>query len=171
MDIIFSSSSLIGEFNRVSKTGGASRDDEVICRQWVWLKPVQDEVKINVDRAFCKDSSVAAIGVVARDAYGMVIGGFSKKIEPPFSAESSEAAAFTEGIRMAFENGWNKVVIEGDAISIVHRLANQVTGKIHDLSTIRLLLNEARQMLVRFLTFKVHYVCREANRVAHSLTH
>ncbi|KAE8687139.1 hypothetical protein F3Y22_tig00111022pilonHSYRG00109 [Hibiscus syriacus] len=160
-----------GEFNSVSKACGASRDDEVIRRQRVWLKSVQDKVKINMDGAFCKDSRVAAIGVVARDSYGMVIGGLAKKIEPPFSAESSEAAAFTKGIRLASENGWNKVVIEGDAISIVHRLANQVTGKIQDFSTIGLLLNEARQMLVRFPTIKVHYVCREANRVAHSLAH
>ncbi|KAE8736154.1 hypothetical protein F3Y22_tig00000132pilonHSYRG00024 [Hibiscus syriacus] len=149
--------------NDVVHNGEMQSDKDVI--------PGQDEIKVNVDGAFCKDSRIAAIGVVARDSNGMVIAGLAKKINPPCSAESAEVAAFTEGIKLAFENGWNRVVIEGDAISIVNRLANKRTGKIQDLSTIGLLLKEARHMLVRVPTFKVHYVCRDANRAAHSLAH
>ncbi|KAE8656259.1 hypothetical protein F3Y22_tig00117005pilonHSYRG00262 [Hibiscus syriacus] len=103
--LAFAHSKLINE-------GGVSRDDEVIRRQRVWLKPVQDEVKINVDGAFCKDSRVAAIGVVARDSYGMVIGGLAKKIEPPFSVESSEDAAFTKAFGWLPRMGGIKLLLK-----------------------------------------------------------
>ncbi|KAE8666664.1 Protein NRT1/ PTR FAMILY 2.7 [Hibiscus syriacus] len=170
-DVIVRSSSLIEEYHKVTKVDAIVRDEVGFSRYRGWIKPGQDEIKVNVDGAFCKDSRVAAIGVVARDSHGMVIAGLAKKINPPCSAESAEVVAFTEGIKLAFENGWNRVVIEGDAISIVNRLANKRTGKIQDLSTIGLLLNEARLLLVRAPTFKVHYVCRDANRAAHSLVH
>ncbi|KAE8708583.1 hypothetical protein F3Y22_tig00110338pilonHSYRG00172 [Hibiscus syriacus] len=97
----------------------STSDDVVLRRLHCWIKPTQDEVKINVDGAYCKDSRVAVVGIVARDSHGMVIGGLAKKIDPPFTAESTEAVAFIEGIRMASENGWNNAIIEGDAISIV----------------------------------------------------
>ncbi|XP_039023287.1 uncharacterized protein LOC120155890 [Hibiscus syriacus] len=113
---------------------------------------------------------MAAVGIVARDSHGMVLGGMAMKIDPPFMAESTEVVAFTHGIRLAIENGWNNVTMEGDAISVVYRLSNQTTNKTHDISTVGLLLNETRSLLVDYPSFKVHYVSREANRVAHTLT-
>ncbi|KAE8735408.1 hypothetical protein F3Y22_tig00000340pilonHSYRG00340 [Hibiscus syriacus] len=89
--------------------------------------------EINVDRAFCKDARVAAIGVVARDMHGMVIRGLAKKINHSFMAESTEAEAFSQGIRFAHENGWNNVIIEGDVISIVYRLSNRIFRKTQDI--------------------------------------
>ncbi|KAE8681243.1 hypothetical protein F3Y22_tig00111332pilonHSYRG00015 [Hibiscus syriacus] len=170
-NVVVSSSNLIEEFRKVKKVDAIDRDEVGFSRFRGWIKPGQDEIKVNVDGAFCKENRKAAIGVVARDSHGMVIAGLAKKINPPSSAESAEVAAFTEGIKLAIENGWNRVIIEGDAISIVNRLANKRTEKIQDLSTIGLLLNEARLLLTRAPTIKVHYVCREANRVAHTLAH
>ncbi|KAE8686303.1 hypothetical protein F3Y22_tig00111069pilonHSYRG00029 [Hibiscus syriacus] len=80
-----------------------------------------------------------------------------------------EAYAFSQGVRLAVKNGWNNVIIEGDAILVVNRLANRTLNKTQDLSTIGLLLNEARSLLKANPSFKVHYVCRETNRVAHTL--
>ncbi|KAE8707155.1 hypothetical protein F3Y22_tig00110387pilonHSYRG00987 [Hibiscus syriacus] len=168
-DIIINSSNLIGEYRIDSNYFGSISDKVVFRRSRCWIKPAQDEVKINVDVAYCKNSRVAVVGIVARDSHRMVIGGLTKKIDHPFSVESTEAVAFTEGILLASENGWNNVIIEGDAISIVYRLSNQVTKNLQDISTIGLLLNEARQILANLHFVKVHYVCREANRVAHSL--
>ncbi|KAE8676630.1 10 kDa chaperonin-like [Hibiscus syriacus] len=126
-------------------------------------------IKINVDGAYSKESNMAAIGIVACDSYGMVLGGMTKNIDPPFTAEFTEAAVFTHGIQLKTENGWTNMAIKCDAISVVYRLSNQSTNKTHDISTVGLLLNEARSLLVDSPSFKVHYVCREANRVAHTL--
>ncbi|KAE8657874.1 hypothetical protein F3Y22_tig00116976pilonHSYRG00014 [Hibiscus syriacus] len=162
-DIIINSSNLIGEYKFASNSLWIS-SDVVLRRPRCWLKPTQDEVKINVDGAFCKASRVATVGIMARDSHGMVIGGLAKKIDPPFTAESTEAIAFTEGIRLASKNGWNNAIIEGDAISITYKLSNKVTKKTQDISTIGLLLNEARLILANLPSVKVHYVCREAIR-------
>ncbi|KAE8667347.1 hypothetical protein F3Y22_tig00112411pilonHSYRG00033 [Hibiscus syriacus] len=170
-NVVVCSSNLVEEFRKVKKVDVIDRDEVRFSRFRRWIKPGQEEIKVNVDGAFCKENRKASIGVVARDSQGMVIAGLAKMINPPSSAESAEVAAFTEGIKLAIENGWNRVIIEGDAISIVNRLANKRTGKIQDFSTIGLLLNEARLLLSRAPTFKVHYVSREANRVAHTLAH
>ncbi|XP_039051708.1 uncharacterized protein LOC120193223 [Hibiscus syriacus] len=74
-----------------------------------------------------------------------------------------------KGVRLVVENGWSNVLIEGDTISVVNKLTNRSMNKTQDLSTIGLLLNEARSLLDDSPSFKVHYVCREANRVVHSL--
>ncbi|KAE8681614.1 hypothetical protein F3Y22_tig00111311pilonHSYRG00100 [Hibiscus syriacus] len=95
--------------------------------------------------------------------------GVAKKINPLFTSKSTEAAAFTQGIHFAQEIGWHNVIIECDAISIVYRLSNTNSNKTQDISIVRLLLNETRLSLADHPFFKVHYVCREANRVAHSL--
>ncbi|KAE8681947.1 hypothetical protein F3Y22_tig00111280pilonHSYRG00084 [Hibiscus syriacus] len=82
-------------------------------------------ININVDGAFCSDSQKVVVGIVARDSYGMVLGGMTRQVELPNMAESTEVYAFTQGIRLAVENGWSNVIIEGDAISVVNRLANR----------------------------------------------
>ncbi|KAE8708292.1 hypothetical protein F3Y22_tig00110348pilonHSYRG00365 [Hibiscus syriacus] len=164
-EIIVNSSNLIGDYKITINPIGGSCEVLQITRSRNWSKPNRDEVKINVDGAFCKSSRIAAFGVVARDAHGMVLGGLARKIVPPFTTESTEALVFTEGIRFASENGWNNAIIEGDAISIVYRLSNQS----QDFSTIGLLLNEARRLLTDLPSLKVFYVSRDANRVAHTL--
>ncbi|KAE8679239.1 protein AIG1-like isoform X3 [Hibiscus syriacus] len=158
-DIILNSSNLIEEFKQASNSFGVSTVDHQPHRNCKWYKPNQDEVKINVDGAFCKDARVATIGVVARDMHGMVIGGMAKKINHSFTVESTEATAFSQGIRFAHENGWNNVIIKGDAISIMYRLSNRSSRKTHDISIVGLLLNEARLSLVDHHSFKVHYDC------------
>ncbi|XP_039020531.1 uncharacterized protein LOC120152374 [Hibiscus syriacus] len=118
----------------------------------LWTKPIEGFFKINVDSAFSAQNEVVAIRVVARDHHGMVMGGSTQKLEGTHTAESTEAKAFTEGIRMAIENGRENVIIEGDAISIVNRLTNQN----EDLSMLGLLRNEAHALLESSSTFKVH---------------
>ncbi|XP_039037611.1 uncharacterized protein LOC120174957 [Hibiscus syriacus] len=114
---------------------------------------MQGVIKINVDRAFSNKLHLSSVGVVARDAHGIVLGGLAMKIDPPFTTESTEATTFSQC----------------DAISIVYRLSNQTPNKTEDISTVRLLLNEARSLLADFPSFKVLYVSRETNIVVHTL--
>ncbi|XP_039008464.1 uncharacterized protein LOC120136527 [Hibiscus syriacus] len=160
---------LLGEFKQVSNPFACLSRETPPHRIRKWSKSAQGFIKINVNGAFSQESYKAVMGVVARDSNGMVHGGMAKQIDPPNTTESTKAFAFTQGIRLAIENGWNNVLIKGDAISVVNRLSNRLLNKTQDVSTIRLLLNEARSLLDDSPSFKVHYVYREANRVAHRL--
>ncbi|XP_039026895.1 uncharacterized protein LOC120160578 [Hibiscus syriacus] len=122
-------------------------------------------IKINVDGAFIANSNDAAIGVIARDQHGMVIGRVARKLNPPNTSESTEALAFIHRFRFAIENGRQQVLIEGDAISIVDRLAN----RREDISIVGLLLNVVQEYIANNPSFKVLYLNRGANRVAHAL--
>ncbi|KAL4347122.1 hypothetical protein GQ457_17G001040 [Hibiscus cannabinus] len=73
------------------------------------------------------------------------------------------AQAFLAGFSPAIERGWDQVIVEGDAISIVN------PGL--DLSLVGTHLREARCMLTQNSGFKVHYATRSANRVAQTLPH
>ncbi|KAE8655251.1 hypothetical protein F3Y22_tig00117034pilonHSYRG01593 [Hibiscus syriacus] len=86
-------------------------DRDVILKAWNLL-------------AFCHESQKVTVGIVAHDSNGMVLGGMTKQIDHPNSAESTEAFAFTQGIRLTVENGWSNVLIEGDAILVGNRLSN-----------------------------------------------
>ncbi|KAE8659845.1 hypothetical protein F3Y22_tig00116962pilonHSYRG01189 [Hibiscus syriacus] len=94
-----------------------------------------------------KQTSIPFDGSKADLQHQRILKWGAMKINPPFTAESTEVDAFTQGIHFAQENGWNNVIIEGDAISIMYKLSNGNSSKTHDISTIGLLLNEARLSL------------------------
>ncbi|KAE8734922.1 putative pentatricopeptide repeat-containing protein [Hibiscus syriacus] len=74
-----------------------------------------------------------------------------------------DGRAFTEGVNLAIENGWDSIIIEGDARSIVQSLTNNNP----DLSVTGLYLEEARCLLASHPNIKV-FTRRDANTVAHT---
>ncbi|XP_038999047.1 uncharacterized protein LOC120124437 [Hibiscus syriacus] len=129
-----------------------------------WTRPLTNVIKINVDGVFSAHNASVAFGVVACDSNGMVVGGLARMIDPPRTAESTEAMAFIHGLGFTVGNEWRKAIIERDAISIVNMLANWK----EDISTIGLLLNESQKIIKSNCNLKVFYVNRVAHRVAYS---
>ncbi|KAL4296847.1 hypothetical protein GQ457_12G013350 [Hibiscus cannabinus] len=87
-----------------------------------WKKPAVGTIKVNVDGAWSRERSLAAVGIVARDHNGMVVDAMAQRKEGPHTASTIEACAFAEGVRMALQHGWPRVQIEGDAQQIVAQL-------------------------------------------------
>ncbi|KAK8690339.1 hypothetical protein V6N13_089032 [Hibiscus sabdariffa] len=77
-------------------------------------------------------------GIVARDKDGFVLTGRALVLEGRHTPETIVAYTFQEGVKLALDNGWRQVTLEGDAIGIVHRLANPGL----DLSTPAAILND-----------------------------
>ncbi|KAL4384232.1 hypothetical protein GQ457_15G020000 [Hibiscus cannabinus] len=88
-------------------------------------RPLQDKIKVNVDGAFNPMTRKEAVGVIARNSYGMMIDGCAFQLSGFHTADSAEACAFKEGAALAIENGWIQVDFEGDASNIVSKLVKR----------------------------------------------
>ncbi|KAK9002795.1 hypothetical protein V6N11_060375 [Hibiscus sabdariffa] len=139
---------------------------QVTCeRHKQWKKPEPGQIKLNVDGAWLASSRKAAIRVIARDHQGMMLDGCARLLEGAHSSKTVESSAFEIGVSMAVANGWENVVIEGDAITVVNRLSSERP----DCKVAGSFLTKTRAMLCENLGFVVRHVAREANRVAHEL--
>ncbi|KAK8557899.1 hypothetical protein V6N13_008699 [Hibiscus sabdariffa] len=140
--------------------------NQVNCaRDGRWSKPEQGQIKVNVDGAWNVLTRTAAIGIIARDHNGLMIDGSARMLSGAHNAETVEASAFEVGVNMALEIGWDRVILEGDALSIVNRLRAQEL----DNSVASSYLGEARAALHTHPGFIVQHVMREANQAAHGL--
>ncbi|KAK8617283.1 hypothetical protein V6N13_080200 [Hibiscus sabdariffa] len=153
-----------GDFHRAWE-----RDEEPVqCDRFMkWTKPNLGQIKINVDGAWIAERRVAAIGVIARDQHGMMIDGCALLMNGAHSAETVEACAFATGVRLAVDKGWENAIIEGDSLSIIHRLL----GSDQDFSVAASFLVDAIAALKEHPGLKIQHVARDANQTAHSLAH
>ena len=74
---------------------------------WIWLK-------VNYEGAFCHSLQMAGIGTVVRNRLGELVNGKEKQIK----AKSSllvEALASKEGLKLAAEQKYQKVIFESDS--------------------------------------------------------
>ncbi|KAK8487261.1 hypothetical protein V6N13_015099 [Hibiscus sabdariffa] len=151
------------EYDRANET---KKNPLIIIKQAPrWRKPIGDTIKLTIDVAFNIHIWVATFGIVARDMDSFVLTRKASMMEGRHTLEIVEAYAFQEGVMMALDKGWQHVVLEGDVINIVHRLANPDLK----LSTPAAILKATSQRLQSDPGIKIHYVWREANRVAHGL--
>ncbi|KAK8632247.1 hypothetical protein V6N13_072642 [Hibiscus sabdariffa] len=120
---------------------------------------------MNVDGAFNPSTKRAAIDVIARNAHGLMVYGCAYQLSGSHTADSAEACAFKEGVLMAVSNGWRQVMFEGDAISIVSKLANREL----DRSVASSHLASTVVALGDHIGFSFGYVKRAFNRVTHGL--
>jgi hypothetical protein len=68
-----------------------------------WSPPKADEIKMNVDAAFCADTGEAAAGVVFRNHSGEPIAAASSVLEGCNDAEEAEAIAVLTGMNLAVQ--------------------------------------------------------------------
>ncbi|KAK8484544.1 hypothetical protein V6N12_054089 [Hibiscus sabdariffa] len=130
-----------------------------------WVKPTQDHVKINVAGAFNPVSRKAAVGVIAPNSHGMMIDGSAFQLKGLHTAESAEACAFKEGVRMAIENEWTQFVFEGDSATVVSKLDRKELDRSFTAAHLRSTISK----LEDHPGFSFSFVRRACNRAAHGL--
>ncbi|KAK8635129.1 hypothetical protein V6N13_023006 [Hibiscus sabdariffa] len=81
------------------------------------------------------------------------------------TAESAEACAFEEGVRMAIENDWTQVVFEGDSATVVSKLDRKELDRSHTAAHLRSTISK----LMDHPGFSFSFVRRACNRAAHGL--
>jgi hypothetical protein len=132
-------------------------------RQTKWQKPEDGWVKINTDAAFDTTTCTGSGGVVIRDHEGAVLAGEARWFDHVSNAFTAEALAAKEGLELAMENGYNRVILEVDCSNLKMMLGADNGMR----STIGGLCFDITELGRNFIDFKVAWVCREANSVAH----
>ena len=84
-----------------------------------WRPPELGWYKINVDATIFKEEGSFGVGVVIRNEDGCLMGAMSKKLPFPLGPMEAEARAAEEGILLARDLGLSKVIVEGDAKTIM----------------------------------------------------
>lgn len=92
-----------------------------------WSPPAHGFIKLNVDAATKPQEDRIGLGVVARDKEGTVFLSASKTDWPFISVERAELEAFQWAVDLAIDSGWQNVIVEGDAQTIVRALQGSIS--------------------------------------------
>ncbi|KAL4283340.1 hypothetical protein GQ457_16G019060 [Hibiscus cannabinus] len=133
-----------------------------------WHPPPTGSVKINVDGAFLPSAHLGAIGVLARDSSGVVLGGFARPVPAIGPVSAVEASALLAGLEYAIARGWTSVLVESDATILVNKLHRPTP----DLSLLGGLLAPSRNLIAASRgCLCVGFAPRSANSAAHTLAY
>ena len=90
-----------------------------------WTDPPTGFVKANFVGANSEASRLSGVGVVLRDSNGAVLASCVEKIDQVYKPEDTEALAALKAVTFAHELGFQNVVLEGDALSLIQALKSQ----------------------------------------------
>jgi ribonuclease HI len=131
-------------------------------RQTRWQRPDEGWLKVNTDAAFDSSSCTGRAGVVIRDHLGLVQAAAERWLDDVPDALTAEAMAAKEGLELAVENGYDRVILEIDCRGLQILLEDSSCVR----SVIGGLCFDITELSRSFIDFRVKWVCREANSVA-----
>jgi hypothetical protein len=106
------------------------------------------------------------IGAVIRDHTGNCLVACSEQSEEVVALEIAEALAMRRAIILAKEEGFSKIIVNSDCLSVVKR----VTSDQDDRSLCGPVIHDIRRLAQDFVSCSFRHVYRGLNIVAHSLT-
>ncbi|KAK5817381.1 hypothetical protein PVK06_022305 [Gossypium arboreum] len=102
------------------------------------------------------------LGIIVRDEYGFVLGGYGCTKEKSFNSDWAEIMAIEEGIFLAKKMNIKKVLFESDNANIV----NNINSKGQDITFIGQRANDIHLQLKSFEAAAVTWAPRSSNRIA-----
>lgn len=84
-----------------------------------WVRPPMGILKVNWDTTLYTETKRLGVGVVVRDDRGVVVAARAKCVPSRTDPATTEALVVWEAARFCDSQGWQWVLIEGDAQSIV----------------------------------------------------
>ncbi|KAM6570094.1 hypothetical protein CsatB_018079 [Cannabis sativa] len=132
-------------------------------RNELWVKPVLETIKINIDAASFEQENSYGYGMVARDHLGSPLHIQAEYHGGYFPSEVVEAMGIKEALSWIKANHWKGVTIESVsmlAVQAIHstQLMTYVFG---------LVVNDCRILLSSLSDVYLRFVRRSANRAAH----
>ncbi|CAH9148255.1 unnamed protein product, partial [Cuscuta epithymum] len=129
-----------------------------------WEALEEGIVKINVDGATNQATGLRAWGWIARDHQGEFIKARGVSHRAEWTVEETEAMGIRDALNGAVAEGWNRVIVESDALSVVRGIARRGSG-----SYLELVLDDIFSIVESKSNFEVSFCKRSANHVAHTL--
>lgn len=131
----------------------------------LWHRPPTGVSKINWDASINTATGKMGVGVIIRDAEGLVLASLCSTLPSITNPTIAEAIAAWKAAELCHAMGLQRVILEGDALTIVQGLQQETPSWCQ----YGLLLEDTRSILHSLPFWKVTHVCREANGVAHGL--
>lgn len=155
---------VLADYRKTMVKSSTSPDHRFSSPLTQWARPLGDIIKLNWDSAVHIRRKLIGIGVVARNSAGRVLASLCSVQRYIF--DPSIAEAYGERLVAEFEIflGLRSVIVEGDAVEIIHALrsSESVLGKYGSL------ISDACNLLSFFGFYDFSHVRREGNRVAHT---
>ena len=130
-----------------------------------WSPPELGVYKLNFDGAIFEGSARAGLGVVVRDAEGMIIAALSQNIKLPSSVDLVEALAARRAILFAQELCLGQVMVEGDSLRVITDINNPQKNRTQWGHVVE----DIKKASSWFQTCSFGHIYREGNSLAHSL--
>ncbi|XP_050280472.1 uncharacterized protein LOC126721479 [Quercus robur] len=130
-----------------------------------WSPPELGVYKLNFDGAIFESSARAGLGVVVRDAEGMIIAALSQNIKLPSSVDLVEALAARRAILFAQELCLGQVMVEGDSLRVITAINNPQKNRTQWGHVVE----DIKKASSWFQTCSFGHIYREGNSLAHSL--
>ena len=128
-----------------------------------WEKPPRGWVKLNTDGSAMKNPDRAGGGGLLRDHDGVWLKGFARGLGFTNSI-LAEHWALRDGLLLAKELGFQQLIIELDALSVVILMNNETENLLMEP-----LLTDCRNLLKEIPNKRVVHAFREANQCADAL--
>jgi ribonuclease HI len=135
-----------------------------ILRELLWLPPMPNWIKCNVDGASCGNPGNASCGGIFRNHEAEFVYGFAEFLGVT-NAYVAELCGVMRAIEIAFQNHWNNLWIESDSLSVVSAFNHPEKQVAWSLS------NRWRNSIymVKQMNVIVTHIFREGNQVADRL--
>ncbi|XVF59431.1 hypothetical protein PTKIN_Ptkin07bG0275300 [Pterospermum kingtungense] len=130
-----------------------------------WEPPAPNMFKVNFDGLFHSPTKAGGIGVVIRNGARELMGTKVAKIQNVIDPFVIKATAAIQAMEFARDLGFQRILLEGDALSIVSKLKSSSL----DLFVIGFLIKEGREIAKLFQLCKIQHTPRSGNTVAHTL--
>ena len=129
-----------------------------------WQAPQAGFVKVNFNGAVFGELNKSGVGVVIRDNNGAVLVSCSEKLTQAYKAEETETLAARKALMFAHELGFQRVILEGDALGLIQALKSQE----QNLSPLGSLVEDVKLYSNHFQRVLYSHVKRNRNSEAHN---
>ncbi|CAN6564467.1 unnamed protein product [Malus baccata var. baccata] len=130
-----------------------------------WTKPEFGFIKVNTDAAWCKNTLRMGVGWVCRDFAGVLQAAGGAGTGFCHSAAAGEAYAIPEAILACISLGFNKIIIESDAMVIIKMLRKELPFDF----SLDCILDDIEVLARRLTSVAFSFVSRKSNSAAHSV--
>ncbi|XP_065628492.1 uncharacterized protein LOC136067104 [Quercus suber] len=150
------------EFHRIPPTAVTSQHRN----HTRWKSPEQGVYKVNYDGTVFNQQGKIGLGVIIRNHEGAVMASMVQQVLLPITMAQVEALAARKTAKFALEVGITKVILEGDAETIVKELLEPNPS----LALHGHLIQDVKNLQNSFNFLSFTHVRRDGNNVAHALT-
>ena len=109
---------------------------------------------------------MSGIGAVIRNHDEVVMASGAEKLNQVYKAEEIEALAALKALQLAYDLGFQNVILEGDSLGLIQALK----AEDHNLSPLGLLVEDVKLFANNFVRLSYSHIKRSGNSVAHNLT-